>query len=279
MPPPAAAGRPGARTCAPPEDGTEIEGEDFAPGRLVGRRALRRDLHPVPLRRRRPGGTGTRRCVFEECVLTGVRMGGARHLGSAFLSCRFDRARLFDVVWEGCKLTGSQFPGADVRPMTSTGSDWSYTSLRGADLVGARICPGSASGRPTSPTPTCASATSPAPTWTGPGCSRRSCAARDLRGASMDEVNWRGFDLNRPGIAGARVAVRRAVGARRLRLISASVGVSIAFGGEQARARRRRCRTRRSAAKKSTASSRRSGDQHAAVAARFTAFATRPRSG
>ena len=49
----------------------------------------------------------TRRCVFTDCVLTGARMAGSRHAGTAFLSCRFDRARLFDAAWEGCKLTGS----------------------------------------------------------------------------------------------------------------------------------------------------------------------------
>ena len=92
-------------------------------------------------------------------MLTGVRMGGARHLGTAFLSCRFDRAKLFDVVWDGCKLTGSQFPGADLRPMTSTGSDWSYTSLRGGRPLRRSTCRASGSARPTSPTPTCASAT------------------------------------------------------------------------------------------------------------------------
>jgi uncharacterized protein YjbI with pentapeptide repeats len=63
-------------------------------------------------------------------------MSGSRHEGSAFLSCRFDRAKLFDVTWTACKLTGSQFPGATLRPMTTTESDWSYTSLRGADLSG-----------------------------------------------------------------------------------------------------------------------------------------------
>src|SRR5215217_2747725 len=76
----------------------------------------------------------TRRCVFERCVLTGVGLSGSTHDGTAFLSCRFDRAKLFDVTWTGCKLTGSQFPGATLRPMTSTDSDWSWTSLRGADL-------------------------------------------------------------------------------------------------------------------------------------------------
>ena len=161
----------------------------------------------------------TRRCVFEQCVLTGVRMGGAKHLGSAFLSCRFDRAKLFDVVWDGCKLTGSQFPGADVRPMTSTGSDWSYASLRGGRPV--RVGPVGAAlpGTPTSPTPTCASAISAGPTSTGRGCSRRSCAGRTCAGASMDEVNWRGFRARRGADRpGPRGAVRRRGRSARLRL-------------------------------------------------------------
>jgi uncharacterized protein YjbI with pentapeptide repeats len=72
-------------------------------------------------------------------VLTGVLMGGSRHTGTAFLSCRFDRAKLFDTRWEGCKLTGSQFPGAELRPMTSLDCDWSWTSLRGADLSGSDL--------------------------------------------------------------------------------------------------------------------------------------------
>jgi uncharacterized protein YjbI with pentapeptide repeats len=43
------------------------------------------------------------------------------------------------VVWDGCKLTGSQFPGATLRPLTSTDSDWSWTSLRGVDLSGSDL--------------------------------------------------------------------------------------------------------------------------------------------
>ena len=62
-------------------------------------------------------------------------MGGARHLGTAFLSCRFDRATLFDAAWEGCKLTGSHFPARSSgrwRRRTVTGADL----LRGVDLSG-----------------------------------------------------------------------------------------------------------------------------------------------
>ena len=118
----------------PPEDGSEHEDVDFA--RVDWDWT---ELSDVTFTRCRFDDASlaelvTRRCVFDSCVLTGVQLGGSRHLGTAFLSCRFDRARLFDVRWEGCKLTGSQFPGAELRPMTSSGSDWSWTSLRGADL-------------------------------------------------------------------------------------------------------------------------------------------------
>ena len=99
----------------------------------------------------------TRRCVFERCVLTGVAMAGSRHEGSAFLSCRFDRAKLFDVVVDGCKLTGSQFPGADAA----------------ADDVGRS---------PTGATPRCAAPTCPALDLSGQRCREADLTDTDLRG-------------------------------------------------------------------------------------------------
>ncbi len=78
----------------------------------------------------------TRRCVFQECTLTGVRMAGGQHTGTAFLSCRFERARMSNSVFEACKLTGSHFVGADLRPLETRDCDWSWTSLRGVDLSG-----------------------------------------------------------------------------------------------------------------------------------------------
>jgi uncharacterized protein YjbI with pentapeptide repeats len=121
-------------------------------------------------------------------------MGGARHLGTAFLSCRFDRAKLFYVTWEGCKLTGSYFPGVQLPGMTTTDCDWSYTSLRGVDLSGLDL-----SGQRFREAD-----------FTD--ADLRECDLRnadldrarlqstklrgaDLRGASMDEVNWRAFEL------------------------------------------------------------------------------------
>ena len=94
----------------PPEAGAVVEEEDLARVDWWGA-----ELHGVTFNCCRFDDAGfeeliTRRCVFDSCVLTGVRMGGAKHLGTEFLSCRLDRARLFDVAWDGCKLTGSQSP-------------------------------------------------------------------------------------------------------------------------------------------------------------------------
>ena len=147
----------------------------------------------------------TRRCVFERCVLTGVGLSGSRHEGTAFLSCRFDRSKLFDVVWTGCKLTGSQFPGATLRPMTSVESDWSYASLRGVDLSGVDL-----SGQRL----TEADLTD---TDLREADLRRAdlrharlqttlLRGADLRGADTEGINWRGFDP-----AGVRLDVAQAV--------------------------------------------------------------------
>ena len=85
----------------PPEAGTSVVGEDYARVDWWGA-----ELEGVTFTRCRFDDAGleelvTRRCVFDHCVLTGVRMGGARHTGTAFLSCRFDRATLFDDYSKG----------------------------------------------------------------------------------------------------------------------------------------------------------------------------------
>jgi uncharacterized protein YjbI with pentapeptide repeats len=127
-------------------------------------------------------------------VLTGVRMGGARHHGSAFLSCRFDLAKLFDVTWDGCKMTGSQFPGAQMRPMTTTDSDWSYTALRGADLSGLDL----SGQRFREADLTDADLRECDLTGADLDHARlqgTKLRGADLRGASADAVNWRALDL------------------------------------------------------------------------------------
>jgi uncharacterized protein YjbI with pentapeptide repeats len=97
-------------------------------------------------------------------------------------------------MWDGCKLTGSQFPGAQLRPMTATECDWSYAALRGVDLSGLDL-----SGQRFREADLTDADLREAD-LTGADLDRarlQSTKLRgaDLRGASMDEVNWRAFDL------------------------------------------------------------------------------------
>ncbi|RFU23456.1 pentapeptide repeat-containing protein [Geodermatophilus marinus] len=178
----------------PPEAGAVVEGQDLARVDWWGT-----ELEAVTFTRCRFEDAGleelvTRRCVFDSCVLTGVRLGGSRHTGSAFLSCRFDRARLFDAVWTGCKLTGSQFPGAVLRPVTSVDCDWSWTSLRGVDLSGSDL----SGQRFREADLTGADLRECDLTGADLDHSRLQGAAlrgADLRGASTDAVPWRALDL------------------------------------------------------------------------------------
>jgi uncharacterized protein YjbI with pentapeptide repeats len=147
----------------------------------------------------------TRRCVFERCVLTGVSMAGSRHEGTAFLTCRFDRAKLFDVSWTGCKLTGSQFPGATLRPMTSVESDWSYASLRGVDLSGADLSGQKLTEADLTDTDLREADLSRADLRHA-RLQTTLLRGADLRGADTDGINWRGFDPT-----GARLDVVQAV--------------------------------------------------------------------
>ena len=177
----------------PPESGTAWEGEDFA----------RVDWDWTELERVTFVGCRfedasllelvTRRCVFERCTLTGVSLSGSEHDGTAFLSCRFDRARLFDVRWTGCKLTGSHFPGATMRPLTSVESDWSYANLRGVDLSGVDLSGQRLTEADLTDTDLREADLSGADLRHARLQGTR-LRGTDLRGAVTDGVNWRGFD-------------------------------------------------------------------------------------
>ena len=65
-----------------------------------------------------------------------ARLNASVHEGSAFLRCTFRRASLMLAEFRGCKMTGSVFESAVLRPLTVEGGDWSYVRLRGADLRG-----------------------------------------------------------------------------------------------------------------------------------------------
>ena len=62
-------------------------------------------------------------CVFEDCDLSGVSLTASVHEDTAFLRCRFRKASLFGATLRGCKLTGSVFESAVLRPITVDGGD------------------------------------------------------------------------------------------------------------------------------------------------------------
>ena len=74
--------------------------------------------------------------VYEEADFTGADLSSAVFEDCAFLNCRFERTRLAFVRLAGCKLTGSTFLRCELRPLTVDGGDWSYVTLRQADLRG-----------------------------------------------------------------------------------------------------------------------------------------------
>src|SRR4051794_31685201 len=107
--------------------GADLYGAEYDGGdRFVGCSFVDADLTEIV----------TRGTVFEECDLSGARLNASRHEASAFLRCRFRRTSLFGAGLVACKLTGSTFESAVLRPLTVDGGDWSYVSLRRADLTG-----------------------------------------------------------------------------------------------------------------------------------------------
>ena len=147
------------RTSRPPEDGCRGRGGGLRPRRLVGCRARGRDVHPLPVRRRLARGSGHPALRVRELRadrgaderLPAPRVGvpvlpvrpreaAGRHLG------RLQAHRL---------AVPRRPAAADDRRPTATGA----TRRCAAPTSPAWTSPVSGSGRPTSPTPTCASAT------------------------------------------------------------------------------------------------------------------------
>ena len=137
----------------------------------------------------------TRGCVFEDCDLSGASLTASVHEDTAFLRCRFRKASLFGATLRRCKLTGSVFESAVLRPLTVEGGDWSYVALRGQSLAGV----GLAGVRLREADLTGAD-------LTGADLTRADLAharldgvrlrGADLRGADLDGVDLRGLDLS-----------------------------------------------------------------------------------
>ncbi len=189
----------------PPEAGSTHEGADFARvdwdwaelEAVTFVRCRFEDAHLAEL--------VTRRCVFEECTLTGVRMAGSSHTGTAFLSCRFDRSRMSNSVFDACKLTGSYFLGADLRPLETRDSDWSWTSLRGVDLSGTDLS-GQKLAEADLTDADLRECDLHGADLTNARVQHVKLRGADLRGASTGGVDWRQFELK-----GVRLDVLQAV--------------------------------------------------------------------
>ncbi len=136
-----------------------LEGRTFTGERLVGA-----DFSEAQLTR----------VVFEDCDLTGAELTSAVLDTCAFLGCRMERTRLFGSVLRGCKLTGSTFVRAALRPLTVEGGDWSWVSLRSADLRGV-------------------------------GLAGLSLAEADLTDADLSGADLSGADLTRAQLRGVRL--------------------------------------------------------------------------
>lgn len=136
----------------------------------------------------------TRGCVFEDCDFAGTRLGSSVHERSAFLRCRFRRADLFDATFRDCKLTGSQFGVCGLRPLRVEGGDWSYVALRGAELAGVSF--DGVRMREVDLT----DADLQKATFDGADLSHArlvgaNLAKTDLRGADLSGVDWRSLEL------------------------------------------------------------------------------------
>jgi uncharacterized protein YjbI with pentapeptide repeats len=75
------------------------------------------------------------RVVFQDCDLSGAELDAAMPDTCAFLGCRLERVRLFGSTLRGCKLTGSTFLRAELRPLTAEGVDWQDVRIGLAQAV------------------------------------------------------------------------------------------------------------------------------------------------
>jgi uncharacterized protein YjbI with pentapeptide repeats len=78
----------------------------------------------------------TERCEFQDCDLTGARLGSSVHRSSAFLNCKFIDADLYGATFENCRVIGCSFAGANLEALKVAGGDWSYAQFRMQDLDG-----------------------------------------------------------------------------------------------------------------------------------------------
>jgi fluoroquinolone resistance protein len=156
----------------------------------------------------------TQSCIFTLCDFSGAHFNASQHTRSAFLNCQFRMANLFSTKFVECKMTGSSFEESNLDALTIQGGDWSYTHLRFHRLKGLNL-------RDVSFVE--------ADLYE---CNLEKCDFQnadlsravlahailthaDLRGAKVDAVDWRSFDLTNVRLDLVQaVDVARAFGAK-----------------------------------------------------------------
>ena len=88
-------------------------GEDLGASVFVGCEFVDADLTEVT----------TRGARFEECGFRGGQLNASTHDGSSFAAAPSRRTSFFAATLIGCKLVGSSFSGAKLRPMTVEGGE------------------------------------------------------------------------------------------------------------------------------------------------------------
>jgi uncharacterized protein YjbI with pentapeptide repeats len=83
--------------------------------------------------------TITRGASFERCVFHNCRFNASTHINTAFVSCELRRCNLFDVILDGCKLTGSELIECTLRPMAVRSGVWRGVTIRRGSLTGLEL--------------------------------------------------------------------------------------------------------------------------------------------
>jgi fluoroquinolone resistance protein len=77
----------------------------------------------------------TSSCRFIECNFKGASLNASVHTETAFENCNFNEANLYVSKFTACKMTGSDFSGAQMDGISLLQGDWSYTNLRHTKLT------------------------------------------------------------------------------------------------------------------------------------------------
>jgi fluoroquinolone resistance protein len=128
-------------------------------------------------------------CTFVRCQFGNVRFNSAVLERTAILQSIVQRCSFFDATLSDCKLTGTQFVDCGLRPLTITGGDWGFVSLRGQNLTAAKL--GGLRLRDAD--------------LTGADLTRADLSGADLTSARLTDAILRGTDLRGADLGGVQL--------------------------------------------------------------------------